>query len=55
MNTERLKQARRLFVHSDVDQRVARHNIRAWVRSLCFLRGESKRKWLLDGNVERVQ
>ena len=55
MNTTRLKQARRLFVHQDVDASIARHNIRAWVRSLDFLRSESKRKWLLAGNVERVQ
>ena len=55
MNTTRLKQARRLFVHQDVEQSTARHNIRAWVKSLAFLRSESKRQWLLAGNVERVQ
>lgn len=54
MNTTRLKQARRLFVHQDVDASTARHNIRAWVRSLEFLRSESKRRWLLDGNVEKL-
>ena len=50
MNTTRLKQARRLFVHQDVDQSTARHNIRAWARSLRML-GD---KWLLAGNVEKL-
>ena len=54
MNTTRLKQARRLFVHQDVDQSTARHNIRQWVRSLSFLRREAKRDWLLAGNVEKL-
>jgi hypothetical protein len=54
MNTTRLKQARRLFVHQDVDASTARHNIRQWARSLAFLRHESKRAWLLAGNVEKL-
>ena len=55
MNTTRLKQARRLFVHQGVEPSTARHNIRAWVRSIGFLRSESKRRWLLDGCVERLK
>ena len=54
MNTTRLKQARRLFVHQDVDASTARHNIRQWIRSLSFLRHEAKRDWLLAGNVEKL-
>lgn len=34
MNTHRLTQARRLFVIPDVPASTARHNMRAWVRSV---------------------
>ena len=37
MNTLRLKQARRLFVHDLVTPTQARHNIRMWVRSVRML------------------
>ena len=50
MNTTRLKQARRLFVHQDVDASTARHNMRQWAKALRML-GD---KWLLAGNVERI-
>jgi hypothetical protein len=54
MNTTRLKQARRLYVHQDVDMSTARHNIRQWVRSVRFLGTESKRNWLLAVPVQRT-
>jgi hypothetical protein len=50
MNTTRLKQARRLYVHQDVDMSTARHNIRQWVRSVRML-GD---KWLLAVPVQRT-
>lgn len=34
MNTRLLSTARRLFVHQDVPRSTARHNMRAWVRSV---------------------
>jgi hypothetical protein len=34
MNTTRLRQARRLFVHPHASTSTARHNVRQWVRSL---------------------
>lgn len=37
MNTTRLTQARRLFFCRDVPTSLARHNARAWARSLRFL------------------
>lgn len=47
MNTARLRQARRLFCHDLVPPKQARHNIRAWARSL---RGLGN-KWLLAAPV----
>ena len=49
MNTTRLKQARRLFVHQGVELSTARHNIRQWARSLRLL-GD---KWLFAIPVEK--
>lgn len=37
MKTNLLRMARRNFIHPDAPRHVARHNIRAWVRSLRFL------------------
>jgi len=34
MNTTRLRQARRLFMHEHVPRSTARHNMRTWVRSV---------------------
>ncbi len=51
MKTNRLSQARRLFKHPDVPASTARHNIRAWVRSLRHL-GD---KWLFAQPVRRAQ
>lgn len=39
MNTTRLTQARRLFVHELVPAHIQRHNMRAWVRSVRELGG----------------
>lgn len=50
MNTERLKQARRLFFHDMVDPRTARHNARMWARSIKIL----KDKWLLARPMEKA-
>lgn len=37
MIVHRLSQARRLFMHPDVPASTARHNMRAWVRSIRML------------------
>lgn len=50
MNTVRLRQARRLFCHDMVPPAQARHNIRAWARSVRRLGGN----WLL-ANPTRPQ
>lgn len=50
MNTTRLKQARRLFVHQDADASTARHNMRQWVKSIRHLGGN----WLLAQKVGRL-
>ena len=52
MNTERLKQARRLFFHDMVDAKTARHNARTWARSVKSL--QQSGKWLLAKPVEKV-
>ena len=49
MNTTRLRQARRHFVHPMAPASVARHNMRAWVRALRML-GD---RWLLAHPMER--
>lgn len=51
MNTTRLKQARRLFARPGVPQSTARHNIRAWTRSVRQL-GD---RWLLAKPIDRIQ
>ena len=53
MNVSMLVRARAHFNIAYVPVSTARHNMRKWVQSIRFLRTESKRKWLLDGNVVR--
>lgn len=50
MNTERLKQARRLFFHDMVEAKTARHNARMWARSIKNLQD----KWLLARPMEKA-
>lgn len=51
MNTTRLRQARRNFVHPMAPRSVQRHNMRAWVRSIRMLGP----KWQLARHLERQQ
>lgn len=54
MNTTRLTLARKLFFHDLVPTRMARHNARAWARSLRMLGprwvGLSKNRPTVGGN-----
>ncbi|CAB5207218.1 hypothetical protein UFOVP183_47 [uncultured Caudovirales phage] len=49
MNTSILKRARELWLLNDVPRNIARHNIRAWVKSVRTLGDKS----LLATKVER--
>jgi len=49
--TTKLKLVRRLFIHPDVPESTARHNMRAWVRSIRQL-GNS---WLLCNPCNPLQ
>lgn len=49
MKTNLLKQARRLFLRPDIPTSTARHNCRAWARSVTQL-GD---RWLLAQKVQR--
>lgn len=51
MNTSLLRRARRHFFHPQVPAHTARHNARAWAKSLRFL----GQRWLLAQPVERKQ
>ena len=51
MNTARLRQARRLFNVPGVPAHTARHNARAWVRSVRHL-GD---KWVLTKIIAHVE
>ena len=51
MNTAILKRARELWVINDVPRDIARHNIRAWVRSVRLLGDKS----LLATKVDRKE
>lgn len=48
MNTKMLRLARKNYDHPDVPRHLARHNMRAWVRSIRHL-GSS---WLLHTHVK---
>ena len=49
MNVTLLKRARRHFVHGMTPRHTARHNMRAWVKSIRML-GD---KWLIARPMER--
>lgn len=49
MNTALLSRLRKLFQHDLVPNEVARHNMRAWCRSVRFLGP----KWLLAAPMEK--
>lgn len=49
MNTSMLKRARQHFVHDMVPAHTARHNMRAWVRSVRLLGP----KWLIARPMEK--
>lgn len=51
MNATRLRQVRRLFCHPDAPKSVARHNCRAWVRSV----RELGPKWRFIDRVQRQE
>ena len=51
MNTAYLTRARKLFDNELAPRSVNRHNVRAWVKSIRFLTTDSKKNWLLLGNV----
>lgn len=50
MNTQRLRQVRRLFDRPDIPRRIVRHNMRSWVKSVRYL-GD---KWVLAQPINRV-
>lgn len=49
MNTTRLRQARKNFVHPMAPRSVQRHNMRQWCRSIRMLGP----RWLLARPIER--
>lgn len=51
MKTNLLKKLRKMYCHPDAPRSVARHNCRAWVRSVRYLGG----KWLLAQPINRQE
>jgi hypothetical protein len=54
MKINMLTRVRKHFNNDVVSEHINRHNMRAWVLSVRFLTGESKKKWLLSDQAEKL-
>ena len=54
MKINMLTRVRKHFNNDIVPEHINRHNMRAWVLSVRFLTGESKKKWLLSEQVAKM-
>lgn len=54
MKINMLTRVRKHFNNDVVSEHINRHNMRAWVLSVRFLTGESKKKWVLSDQLEKM-
>lgn len=54
MKINMLTRVRKHFSNDMVSEHINRHNMRAWVLSVRFLTGESKKKWVLSDQLEKM-